>query len=312
MRRLQAHEVAHQWFGDLVTQSTWEDVYLSEGFATWITAKMMDQDEPAGRKLLSAVAARERIVAVDTGPDTHPVRWAMKSRDDLYGRGRGVYNQMAYQKGAAILLMLDGWLGEDRVQKGVQLYLKAHAHDTAGTDDLAAALRTGSGTDPKAVMHSFLNQTGIPAVRFEVKCGSGGQPRLLLEQTGSTQTWTIPVCWTADGRKPVCTVLDVPQREVTMTEGAACPAWVYPNAGGTGYYRSEWTAAQLTALAANGVDKLSAPERLALAYDVRAQLQSGRLDAAAAQAILERLASDSVPEIVNAAKGVPAQRRERN
>lgn len=312
IRRLQAHEVSHQWFGNLVTQSTWEDVYLSEGFATWITAKIMDQEQPAARKHLSAVVARERIMAVDAGQDTHPVRWAMKSRDDLYGRGRGVYNQIAYQKGAAILLMLDGWLGEDRVQEGVQRYLKAHAYGNASTNDVAAALRSSSGTDPKVVMHSFLDQTAIPTVHFEMQCDSGKQPRLLLEQTNSTQTWTIPVCWTADGMKPSCTVLDAPRREVTMTKVPACPAWVYPNAGGTGYYRSEWTAAQLTALAANGLDKLSAPERLTLAYDLLAQQKAGRLEAAVAQAILEKLASDSVPEIANAAKGVPMPGRVRN
>ena len=112
--------------------------------------------------------------------------------------------------------------------------------------------------------------------------------------------------------KSTCTVLETAQREVTMTKLPACPSWVYPNAGGTGYYRSEWTAAQLAALAADGLDKLSAPERLTLAYDVRAQQKAGRLSDAAAQSILERLASDPEPEIANAAKGVPAQGRGRN
>jgi alanyl aminopeptidase len=312
IRRLQTHEVSHQWFGNLVTQSTWEDVYLSEGFATWITAKLMDQEQPTTRKRLSAVVARERIMAADAGLDTHPVRWAMKSREDLYGRGRGVYNQIAYQKGAAVILMLEGWLGEAPVQKGVQQYLKAHSYGNAASDDVAAALRGTSGTDPKAVMHSFLDQTGIPTVHFEMRCDSAKPPRLLLEQANSTQTWTIPVCWTAAGMKPTCTVLETARREVTMTTIPACPAWVYPNAGGTGYYRSDWTAEQLAALAAEGLDKLSAPERLTLAYDVRAQQKAGRLSDAAAQPILEKLASDPEPEIANAAKGVPAQGRGRN
>ena len=312
IRRLQTHEVSHQWFGNLVTQSTWEDVYLSEGFATWITAKLMDQEQPAARKRLSAVVARERIMATDAGPDTHPVRWAMKSRDDLYGRGRGVYNQIAYQKGTAVILMLEGWLGEDPLQKGLQQYLKAHAYGNAATDDVATALRDSSGTNPKTVMHSFLDQTGIPDLHFETRCDSGKPPRLLLEQTNSSHAWTIPVCWTAAGMKPTCTVVEAGQREVAMTNSAGCPAWVYPNAGGTGYYRTEWTAAQLAALAADGLDKLSAPERLTLAYDVRAQQKAGHLSDAAAQPILERLASDHEPEIANAAKGVPVQGRGRN
>lgn len=311
IRSLQTHEISHQWFGNLVTQSTWEDVYLSEGFATWVTAKIMDQEQPAARKHLSAVMARERIMATDAGPDTHPVRWSMKSRDDLYGRGRGVYNQIAYQKGAAILLMLEGWLGENRVQKAVQRYLKVHAYGNASTEDVISVLRDSSGTDPKEVMHSFLDQTGIPIVHFEMQCDSGKQPRLLLEQSNSSSTWTIPVCWTADGMKPTCTALDAPRREVTVSTASVCPAWVYLNSSGTGYYRTEWTPAQLTTLAAKGLARLSAPERLTLAYDVRAQQNAGRLDAAAAQAILGKLASDLVPEVSNAAKGVPIQGRQR-
>lgn len=295
LKGTQTHEVGHQWFGDMVTQSTWEDVYLSEGFATWITSKMQDQAGPTARKHLSAVAARERIMATDAGPRTHPVRFTMKSRSDL----NNVYNQIAYQKGAAILLMLDGWLGEDHVQKGVQIYLKAHAYGNAGTDDLAAALRKGSGTDPSAVMHSFLDQAGMPNVHAEVQCESGKAPRVVLEQTHSELKWKIPVCWSGDGIKPTCTVLDAPRREVALANGASCPAWIYPNAGGTGYWRSEWTPAQLTSLA---VDKLSAAERLTLVYDLRAQQKAGRLDAAATQPILTRLTSDAEPEIIQAAK----------
>ena len=310
IRRVQTHEISHQWFGNLVTQSTWEDVYLSEGFATWITFKLMDQEQPATRKRVSAVVARERIMATDAGPDTHPVRWSMKSREDLYGNGRGVYNQIAYQKGAAILLMLEGWLGEDRVQKAARQYLKAHAYGNASTEDLISALRSTSGTDPKAVMHSFLDQTGIPALHFGVQCDSGKAPRVWLEQANSSHTWTIPVCWSADGMKPTCMLLDAQRREVAMSKAPVCPAWVYPNAGGTGYYRTEWTAAQLSALMEKGLSGLSAPERLTLVYDILAQQQAGRLDPAAAQRVLDRLASDPVPEVSNAAKGAPLQGRE--
>ena len=308
IRSLQAHEVGHQWFGDLVTQATWDDVWLSEGFATWFSAKVMDQEQPPARKHLASVAARERIMAVDASTRTRPVRLPMTSREDT----KGVYSQIVYQKGGAILLMLDGWLGEERVQKGLQLYLKDHAYGAAATDDLAAALRRGSGTDPKAVMHSFLDQIGIPTVSARAQCESGKQVKVLLEQTNPSRTWTIPVCWSAEGARPGCTVLDGPQREVTLAASATCPAWIYPNAGGTGYYRSEWSAPQLAALAASGLEKLSAPERLTLAYDIRAQQKAGRLDAAAGQAILEKLASDPVPEVSNAAKGAPPQGRERD
>jgi cytosol alanyl aminopeptidase len=306
LRRLQAHEISHMWFGNLVTQSTWEDVYLSEGFATWTTAKVMDQEQPPARRRLTAVMARERIMSTDAGPETHPVRWAMKSREDLYGKGRGVYNQIAYQKGAAILWMLDGWLGEDRVQTGVREYLKNHAYGNASTSDLVSALRRSSGSDPSAVLQSFLDRPGIPGIRFEVQCRPGSRPQLVLEQTRAAQTWTLPVCWTGDGVKSACTVMDSLRSEIPLSATTSCPAWIYPNAGATGYYRTEWTVPQLSALASGGLARLSAPERLTLVYDLLAGRKNGSVGAGAAQSIMAQLAADTVPEVANAAKGLPS------
>ncbi len=193
IRSLQAHEVGHQWFGDMVTQATWDDVWLSEGFATWFSAKVMDQEQPPSRKLLASVAARERIMATDAGPKTRPVRLEMHSRKDT----DGVYSQIVYQKGAALLVMLDGWLGEDRVRDGLREYLKAHQFGNATTADLESSL---SGSKP--VLDSFLNQTGIPSIR--AKCNDA---HLIIEQTNTTHNWTIPVCWRGDGIAKSCTFL---------------------------------------------------------------------------------------------------------
>jgi alanyl aminopeptidase len=275
IRSLQAHEVGHQWFGDMVTQATWDDVWLSEGFATWFSAKVMDQEQPATRKLLASVAARERIMATDAGPKTRPVRLEMHSRKDT----DGVYSQIVYQKGAAILVMLDGWLGEDRVRDGLREYLKAHQFGNATTADLESSL-PGS----KPVLDSFLNQTGIPSIR--VKCDDN---RLVIEQTNETRKWTIPVCWRSEGTASTCTLL----AEVPLQ---SCPTWIYPNAGASGYYRTEWSPDQLAAL---DLTKLTAAERLTLVYDLRA---SKNITAP----ILKNLASDPEPEIAKAATDVSA------
>lgn len=291
IRRLQAHEIGHQWFGDLVTQATWDDVWLSEGFATWFSAKVMDQEEPPARRLLASVAARERIMTTDAGPRTRPVRLAMTSREDT----RGVYSQMPYQKGAAILVMLDGWLGEDRVRNGLRAYLKKHSFGNATTADLESALGGAAGKDPTAVMHAFLDQTGIPVIRGRVRCESGAAPKLEIEQANKAHDWTVPVCWRAEGSTS-CTVLDTSRREIELPHGAACPAWIYLNAGATGYYRTEWTQAQLSALP---LSKLTPAERLMLVYDLRAL--NGRVDASE---LLMKLSSDPEPEIAKAA-GAP-------
>jgi len=263
IRSLQAHEVGHQWFGDMVTQAVWDDVWLSEGFATWFSAKVMDQEQPPARKLLASVMARERIMATDAGPKTRPVRLEMHSRKDI----DSVYSQIVYQKGAAILVMLDGWLGEDRVRDGLRGYLKAHKFGNATTADLEASL-PGS----KPVLDSFLNQTGIPSIRTQ--CSDS---KLVIEQTNPAHSWNVPVCW-----REQCIVV-ASRAEVAVK---SCPT--YFNVGGSGYYRTEWTLEQLAAL---DVSKLTAPERLTLVYDLRA----------AKIAIPKILLSDPEPEIAQAA-----------
>jgi alanyl aminopeptidase len=276
IRSLQAHEVGHQWFGDMVTQATWDDVWLSEGFATWFSAKVMDQEQPESRKLLASVAARERIMATDAGPKTRPVRLEMHSRKDT----EGVYSQIVYQKGAAILVMLDGWLGEDRVREGLHQYLLAHKFGNATTADLESSLE-GS----KPVLDSFLNQTGIPSIR--AKCGDA---HLAIDQTNTAHNWKVPVCWRGEGIAASCAVLDS-HAEIPVK---SCPTWIYLNAGGRGYYRTEFTPDQLAAL---DLTKLTAAERLTLIYDLRASKNI-------ASPLLVKLESDPEPEIVKAATDV--------
>ncbi|HML18926.1 MAG TPA: M1 family aminopeptidase [Bryobacteraceae bacterium] len=285
IRSIESHEIGHQWFGDMVTQAGWEDVWLSEGFATWFSAKVMDEEQPPPRKHLLAVASRERIMAFDDSPRTRPVRAAMNSREDT----KNVYARVVYDKGASILLMLDGWLGEDRVRNGLRAYLKDHRFGNATTADLESELRGATGIDPSPVMDAFLNQTGIPVIHGEVRC-DGAAPKIEIEQTNAEHHWNVPVCWRADGSQTTCTVLDAPHAQVGL---ASCPTWIYLNAGGTGYYRTAWTAAQLSAL---DVSKLTAAERMTLVGDLKALKSS--MDVSAT---LTKLASDTEPEIAKAA-----------
>jgi len=272
IRSLQAHEMAHLWFGDLVTQATWDDVWLSEGFATWFSAKIMDEEQPPSRRLLASVAARERIMITDA---KRPVRVPINSRKDA----DNVYSQIVYQKGAAILVMLDGWLGETQVRDGLREYLKAHKFGNATTADLESSLE-GS----KPVLDSFLNQTGIPAIRAECK-----DAHLALDQTNSTHNWTVPVCWRGQGIASSCIVL-TSRSEIQLK---SCPAWIYLNANGTGYYRTEWSPEQLSTL---DLTKLTAAERLTLIYDLRASKNI-------TSPLLKTLTTDPEPEIAKAAMG---------
>jgi cytosol alanyl aminopeptidase len=278
IRGIQSHEMAHQWFGDLVTQAVWDDVWLSEGFATWLSAKVMDEEQPQARKLLSSIGRREGIMLLDGSPKTRPVRLEMHGRKDM----DGVYSQFVYQKGAAMLVMLDGWLGEERVRDSLREYLKAHRFGNATTADLEASIE-GS----KPVLDSFLNQTGVPSVRGTLRC-AGDSARLALDQTNASHDWTMPVCWRGDGVAASCAVLDRPHAEVKLP---SCPAWVYLNSGGTGYYRTVWSSEQLAVLDA---EKLTAAERLTLVYDLRAER-------AILSPVLKMLSDDHEPEIAKAA-----------
>ncbi|QOY84890.1 M1 family metallopeptidase [Paludibaculum fermentans] len=278
LRQIMTHELAHQWFGNLVTQAGWEDVWLSEGFATWLAGVMMDAEHPATEKHLAAVAARERIMAADVGPKARPVRVPMKNREDL----KDVYSRMVYQKGAAVLLMLEGWHGAQRFQGELQRYLKQRPFGTATTDDLADAL------DAKPTLHSFLDQPGVPSVQVKRKCESG-RGALVVEQTAGEARWSVPVCWKTNAGQ-ACTLLTEAAREVPME---ACPAWVFANAGGTGYYRTVWTEAELEAVAQGGLPELTPAERLTLVYDLKAG-GHGR-------ALLAVLARDAQPRVAQAA-----------
>jgi alanyl aminopeptidase len=289
LRSLQAHEMGHQWFGNLVTPWDWREVWLSEGFATWIAGKVMDMEQPAERAHVAAIGARERIMAADASPRARAVRTPVHNREGA----AEIYNRFVYDKAAAVLMMLEGWMGEERFREGVRAYLRGHEFGNATSDDLAAALRGASGQDPGPVMRAFLDAGGVPVVTARVECGQGGtqpaQAELRITLTGAA---AAPVCWRSSTGVSGCEVAGAAAQAVRVP---GCPAWVYPNAGGTGYYRTAWSAGTLASL---GVEELSPAERLTLVYDLRAQ----RPRPAAAVETLRKLAGDPEPEIARAAR----------
>ena len=302
LRYLEAHELGHQWFGDLVTQASWADVWLSEGFATWISQKIMDQEQIPERAHLLAITERDRIMRVDDSPRTRPVRLEALSRD----KSRDIYNRMVYDKGAGVLLALEQWLGEDTVHAAARAYLQEHRFGNASTADFETDLRRASGVDPSAAMHAMLDMTGTPRIGGRCTPGANGSARLEIHASAPLP---VPVCWrAADGAKH-CTVIDAPSRTqsvqsaqpapgvVRVQEG--CPAWIYWNAGGEGYYRTSWTAEQLEALS---LGDLAAAERLALAQDLREELRAQKNGRDAARVVLTKLAADHEPEVAAAAK----------
>jgi alanyl aminopeptidase len=258
MRSTMAHELAHQWFGNLVTMSGWEDVWLSEGFATWMAAKMMDEEQPAARRGVVPSAARNRIMAIDV-PDGRAVREPMTSREQM----RKVYGPLVYEKGAAVLRMLENWVGEDAFRAGIRRYLAEHQFSTATTSDFAAAVSKTAGRDVGVVLSGLLDHAGVPVVTAELHCDSS-TARVVLSQD---RLVSLPVCFKGDGVAGRCVLLEDGEASVELQ---SCPSWLFANADASGYYRSMLGHELFLSLARQAASELTAAERLTFAQDATA------------------------------------------
>ena len=203
-----AHELAHQWFGNLVTMAWWDDLWLNEAFATWMADKVVDEWRPmtGARKqaLVEQVARHERRRAVDRAP--HPQPRAQHQR----GAG-GVRRRHLQPRARAVLAMTEAWLGEEAFRDGIRRYLSRHAWGSATADDLYAALAEASGGRPVAsVMQTFTTQTGFPTVDATLDCAPGRKPAVSITQReyrtldrkaeASVKLWQLPICLVSPAR----------------------------------------------------------------------------------------------------------------
>jgi alanyl aminopeptidase len=270
MRGTMAHEMAHQWFGDLVTQAWWDDTWLAEGFATWMAAKVIDVDLPESQRGLAMVQARDRIMATDA-KGKRPVRLEMHSRVET----EDVYDQMVYQKGAATLKMVEDWVGADAFQRGLRRYLREHAMGNATTGELEKDLTEETGVNVTPVMDDMLNRIGYPVMRFKVEDG-----KLIVDQESisSSGVWTMPICIHPENAKSTCDVINAAHAEIPV-EGTTAGSggrrnqqtWIWTNAYGSGYYRSVLGTGVVDALVGRGYLELSEQERLSLLVDIKSE-----------------------------------------
>jgi alanyl aminopeptidase len=296
-----AHEIAHQWFGDLVTMAWWDDLWLNEGFATWMEGKIVGAWKPDLEPRVAAVWATTDVMSVDSLVTTRKVRQPIQSRDDI----ANAFDSITYQKGAAVLRMFEAWLGPTAFRDGVRRYLRKHAWGNATTADFVSALAGSGGTELAATFASFVDQPGVPLVTADLECEAGKAPRLVLEQrrylpVGSkgvpSESWRIPISIRHASSGPdgagATLVLNGKSFGVILGEAGTCPDWVVVNAGATGYFRVLYKGELLTRVLDN-LDKLTVPERVALAADLRALVRSGDLPAGRALEIVPRLLRDS-------------------
>jgi alanyl aminopeptidase len=295
-----AHELAHMWFGNLVTTTWWDDLWLNESFASWLGEKTTERYQPSWGLAAARAASRSQALWQDSRTTARRIRQPITSNDDIANAFDGV----TYGKGQAVLEMLEAWLGEDVFRRGVRAYIDRHAGGNATAADFSGALSAAAGRDVGAVLGTFLDQTGAPVIAAEARCDPG--PRLVLSQRpyralgspAESKTWRLPACARVAGRDaPACTVLSAETSEIQLGAGA-CPEWFYANAGAAGYYRTLLGAAEARRVLEG--PHLTAAERVAIAGDLGALIASGDVAADDALRLVPLLASDANRHVVGA------------
>jgi alanyl aminopeptidase len=292
-----AHELAHQWFGDLVTTAWWDDVWLNEAFATWLQTKIASKIDPASHEELSALDQRIAALEADRLVNARRVRQPIESADDV----SNVFDGITYYKGCAVLAMFEHYLGADVFQRGVREYVKARAYANATSTEFVAAIGAAAGKDLAAAFSSFLDQPGEPELEATLTC-SGGPPRVELSQSryvppgspapaANDRPWIVPVCVAYERggkRAEACTLLDQTHGTLAL-ETKTCPRWLMPNVGGYGYYRSRLTTPQITALRDEAWPMLSWTERRELFFEIGDEMHLARVPLQLALSFVPRM-----------------------
>lgn len=288
-----AHELAHQWFGNLVTMEFWDDLWLNEAFATWMETPIIHGLYPDLHADEAELGVMHEAFAADSLVSARRIRQPVATVHDI----SNAFDSITYSKGASVLAMLEHHLGSEVFQRGIRRYLHDHARGNATTADLVRALDHESQGAIGPMLDAFTLAPGIPTLTVEPSCE--GTPSLRVTQhryrpigsTAEDAAWTVPFCarlGTASGApREVCRVLPA-SNEPTTIELEACPTWVLPNPGGHGYYRATLPAPALEALRraitapsrGRGAVSFSPRDRLTFADGMLAALASGEADVA--------------------------------
>jgi alanyl aminopeptidase len=305
-----AHEMAHQWFGDEVTLAWWDDTWLNESFASWMEAKVINQLEPTWDGDVELVAVKSGVMGQDSLDSARQIRQPIATANDI----ANAFDGITYQKGEAVLTMIERAMGPDVFQKGVRLYLTKHAFSTATYTDFVAAMTEASGKDQKPLFDAFVLQSGVPLVSVNLACAKGAAPKLELAQrrykpTGSEidpkRTWQIPMCvrWGAGAKTGRdCGTLAAATGELALS-APSCPDWVLPNDGELGYYRMLPQGKLLDQLLAH-TKALTLPERVGLVGDIEGLVNSGDVQPSVALQLVADLSKDKNRHMVDASLGI--------
>ncbi|HEY1615290.1 MAG TPA: M1 family metallopeptidase [Rhizomicrobium sp.] len=261
-----AHEMAHQWFGDLVTMAWWDDLWLNEGFASWMEYKATDHFHPEWNVWLRSLTSKEGAMRTDARNGTHPI--IQPIRDVL--QANQAFDVITYSKGQAVIRMLENYVGADAFRDGVRRYIKAHAYGNTVSDDLWRELDKTSPAPVTLIAHDFTLHSGVPLLRVSKGAESLRVTEDRYTEDGSGKKdarWHVPVVAGSPGtdarwRGMVSgdSTTDIPKQAGSV---------VIVNRGQSGYFRTLYDPASLTAIAAQ-FPALDPADQLGLLNDTRA------------------------------------------
>lgn len=272
------HELAHQWFGNLVTMGWWDDLWLNEAFATWMSYKIVDQWKPGWRVWDEFESGKHTALHLDALASTHPIKYEVLNADQATEN----FDAITYEKGGAMLRMIEGWLGADAFRQGIRHYIRTHEFANTVADDLWNALGEASGQPVAEVTNAWLARGGYPLVDVSVDGAEVklSQRRFSLDPerfaNEPDEPWFVPVVlrWADDaGVHERAHLLKTRDDSVTLPATGQVK-WVYGNRGGAGFYRVRYDDRNHQALMAN-LSALQPVERVNLLSDAWALFRAG-------------------------------------
>lgn len=304
-----AHELSHMWFGNLVTVEWWDDIWLNESFATWISYKMAEEVFPGLEAGIARAKQSRRAFELDSQPGAPAIRSELSSPHDAFSGNAA----LIYEKGSQVLTMFERFVGEGRFRRSIREYLQTHAGGNASAEDFWAALDTEAGQPVSLAMRTFLEQPGFPLVEVE-RLGSGKlrvRQRRFSNQPGASERllWKIPVAIRISEGASSRTEVFLLDRESSTVElapraagepSAAAPGWLFPNANASGYYRWSVPADTMQRLAEKLSERLSPVERYEYLANASSLFAAGKMESEAYLGIVSRFREDPDPAVLSA------------
>ena len=297
-----AHELAHQWFGDLVTTAWWDDIWLNEGFASWMANKIVNQYHPEWKMNLRELNGYQGAMGIDELVSSRKVRQPVLSDDDI----ANAFDNITYNKGSALLNMFESYIGPEKFQEGIRRFLHKYEWGNATSAQFLEALG-GSDQAVGRAFSTFLDQAGVPLVTARLQC-DGGSVKLQLSQQrflprgsqgSASQSWNIPVCIrypAGSEEQRSCILMTSISQTVYLAKATGCPNWTYANADAAGYYLVRYQDGMLNSLLKDE-KTLSLPERVGLIGDLAA-LTQGYIPLGEAMALVPKFARNSDHAVV--------------